>query len=144
MICGDNCRMAEDDTPTSNVGATHRVVFEVSPAAMFGVTQYGMPYSTGRGSTRVTSSTAPQVCESATAQCRDTALLRSPLPIFRSLTGVSTFTTNHRKRGTTDREVAVAVDADCLQQVSLSETWYTVVADLTRTKLGDSAYLYDN
>ena len=44
----------------------------------------------------------------------------------------------------TDREITVApVDAQCQEQAQLWTTWYTVVAELTRARLGADAHLYD-
>ncbi len=45
----------------------------------------------------------------------------------------------------TTEEIAVAVaDAECQQQADLWTTWYVVVAELTRTRLGGNAGLYDD
>jgi hypothetical protein len=44
-----------------------------------------------------------------------------------------------------DEEIAVAAaDAECQQESDLWATWYTVVAELTRKRLGAEAGLYDD
>jgi hypothetical protein len=43
----------------------------------------------------------------------------------------------------TTQEIAAAA-AECQQQANLWTTWYTVVAELTRTNLGTDAHVYDD